>query len=137
VGHYVELGFSRGLPVLMTRQPQWVAKLSESAIASWERQGLPVFDHLREMPVNRPTTQRPDLVRRLFDELPPGLTYLITHPARDSPEIRAMAGDWRDRVADFGTLRDATLRAHLRRTGIHIIGWRPLRELMRERSTSA
>ena len=137
VGHYVELGFSRGLPVLMTRQPQWVAKLSEGAIASWERQGLPVFDHLREMPVNQPTTQWPALVRRLFDELPPGLTYLITHPARDSPELRAIAGDWRERVADFETLRDATLRAHLRKTGIHIIGWRPLRELMRERSTSA
>jgi len=137
VGHYVELGCSRGLPVLMTRQPQWVAKLSESAIASWERQGLPVFDHLREMPVNQPTTQWPALVRRLFDELPPGLTYLITHPARDSPELRAMAGDWRERVADFETLRDATLRAHLRRTGIHTIGWRPLRELMRERSTPA
>ena len=137
VGHYVELGCSRGLPVLMTRQPQWVAKLSESAIASWERQGLPVFDHLREMPVNQPTTQWPALVRRLFDELPPGLTYLITHPARDSPELRAMAGDWRERVADFETLRDATLRAHLRRTGIHTIGWRPLQELMGERSTSA
>src|SRR5437667_5468992 len=56
VGHYVELGFTRGLPVLMTRQPQWVAKLSEDAIAAWESQGLPVFDHLREMPLNGHTT---------------------------------------------------------------------------------
>ena len=133
IGHYVGLGFARRLPVLMTRQPQWVARLSEAAIAGWEEQGLPVFDHLREMPLNEPTTRWLDLTKRLFDELPPGLTYLITHPATDSPELRAVAGDWRQRVADFETFRNAELRSHLRRSGIEIIGWRPLRELMRNR----
>ena len=133
IGHYVGLGFARRLPVLMTRQPQWVARLSEAAIAGWEEQGLPVFDHLREMPLNEPTTRWLDLTKRLFDELPPGLTYLITHPATDSPELRAIAGDWRQRVADFETFRNAELRSHLRRSGIEIIGWRPLRELMRDR----
>ena len=50
IGHYVGLGFARRLPVLMTRQPQWVATLSEAAIAGWEEQGLPVFDHLGRCP---------------------------------------------------------------------------------------
>ena len=45
----------------------------------------------------------------------------------------AIAGDWRQRVADFETFRNAELRSHLRRSGIEIIGWRPLRELMRDR----
>ncbi|HJT02893.1 MAG TPA: polysaccharide deacetylase family protein [Pseudonocardiaceae bacterium] len=130
---YVSLGFNRQVPVLMTRQPQWVAALSEQAIAGWEQQGLPVFDHLREMPLDEPPANRLDLTRTLFDELPPGLTYLITHPARDTPELRAIAPDWRARVADFNTFRDGGLAHHLRRNGIQIIGWRPVRELMRTR----
>ncbi|MGH8533371.1 MAG: polysaccharide deacetylase family protein, partial [Gammaproteobacteria bacterium] len=61
------------------------------------------------------------------------LTYLIPHPATDSPELRAIADDWRQRVADFNTFRNAELRSHLPQSGIEIIGWRPLRELMRDR----
>jgi hypothetical protein len=85
------------------------------------------------MPLNEPPTNRLELTRRLFDELPPGLTYLITHPAKDTPELRAIAPDWRARVADFDTFRDDGLAHHLRRHGIQVIGWRPLLELMRAR----
>lgn len=133
VDQYVSIGFDWQLPVLMTRQPQWVAALSEPAIAEWEEQGLPVFDHLREMPLVGSAADRLTLTKRVFDELPPGLTYLITHPARDTAELRAIAPDWRHRVADFDTFRDSGLAQYLRRAGIQIIGWRPLRELMRTR----
>jgi hypothetical protein len=34
---YVGLGFDRQLPVLMTRQPRWVAALSEAAILGSHR----------------------------------------------------------------------------------------------------
>lgn len=133
VEEYVSVGFDRQLPVLMTRQPQWVAALSEEAIAGWERQGLPVFDHLREMPLTGPAVGRLDLTKRLFSELPPGLTYLITHPATDTAELRTIAADWPHRVADFDTFRDGGLAQFLRGAGIQVIGWRPLRELMRTR----
>lgn len=136
VDQYVSAGFDRDLPVLMTRQPQWVAALSAAAIARWEQHGLPVFDHLREMPLVGPATDRLDLAKELFGQLPPGLTYLITHPANDTPELRAIAPDWRHRVADFDTFRDGddgALAQYLRRAGIQVIGWRPLRELMRAR----
>jgi predicted glycoside hydrolase/deacetylase ChbG (UPF0249 family) len=46
------------------------------------------------------------------------------------------AGLDRDRVADFETFRDGgdgALAHYLRRAGIQVIGWRPLRELMRAR----
>lgn len=133
VDEYVSAGFERQLPVLMTRQPQWVAAVSEAAIAGWEQQGLPVFDHLREMPLIGPAADRLDLAKELFDQLPPGLTYLITHPATDTPELRAITPDWRHRVADFDTFHDGGLAQYLRRAGIQVIGWRPLRELMRAR----
>ncbi|MBV8304601.1 MAG: ChbG/HpnK family deacetylase [Acidimicrobiia bacterium] len=141
---YVGLGAAHGLPVLMTRQPQWVAILSEPVIAGWEQQGLPVFDHLREMPLgdgdgdgDEPARAGLDAARRLFDELPPGLTYLITHPAHDTPELRAVARDWRQRAADFETFSRPELGEHLRRIGVQVISWRPLRELLRSRCVSA
>jgi len=133
VDQYVRAGFARELPILMTRQPQWVAALSEAAIAGWEQQGLPVFDHLREMPLVGPAADRLDLAKRLFGQLPPGLSYLITHPARDTPELRAVTPDWRHRVADFDTFHDGGLAQYLHQAGIQVIGWRPLRELMRTR----
>jgi hypothetical protein len=74
---------------------------------------------------------------RLFDELPPGLTYLITHPARDTPELRAVAADWQQRMADGDGLGSQQLAAHVRAAGVHVIGWRPLRELLRRRCVPA
>lgn len=130
---YVELGLARGLPVLLTRQPQWVERLSAAALAGWEERGLPVFDHLREAPLSAPVADRPAWARRMFDELPTGLTYLITHPARDTPELRAIGADWPQRVADLETFGDPELASHLRRTGVEVIGWQPLRELLRAR----
>jgi chitin disaccharide deacetylase len=135
--HYVALGFERQLPVLMTRQPQWVEALSERAIAEWEERGLPVFDHLREMPLDEPASASLDVTKRLLGELPPGLTYLITHPAADTPELRDVAADWEQRVADYETFRDQTLVDHVRTIGLQVVGWRPLRELLRDRCVRA
>lgn len=128
---YVELGLARRLPVFLVRQRQWIEKHSAAALDRWEERGMPVFDHLREMPLAEPPAGLVEWTKRLFDELPPGLTYLILHPARDTPELRALASDWRQRVADERVFADPELQRHLRRSGIHVLGWRPLRELLR------
>jgi predicted glycoside hydrolase/deacetylase ChbG (UPF0249 family) len=132
IGDYVELGFARRLPVLMARQEPWVSLLPESAIAAWEQDGLPIFDDLRQMPLDRPTTEWLDLAKGIFDDLPAGLTYFITHPAMDTPELRSIAADWRQRVADHALLRSDELRDYIRARGVHVIGWRPLQERFRK-----
>jgi len=137
IDNYVDIAFARRVPALMTRQPQWVAALSETAIAEWEERGLPVFDHLREMPLDAPVDAWLDVTTRLFEELPPGLTYLITHPARDTPELRAVAGDWRQRVSDGEVFGDGRLAERVRKAGVHVIGWKPLREVLRRRCVPA
>jgi chitin disaccharide deacetylase len=137
IEHYVDMAFSHRVPALMTRQPQWVAALSEAAIAGWEDRGLPVFDHLREMPLDAPVDGLLDTTMRLFAALPPGLTYLITHPARDTPELRAVAADWRPRVADGEVFADDGLADSVRKAGVHVLGWRPLRGLLRRRCVPA
>lgn len=131
VGEYVGLGFEERLPVLMVRQPQWVEILSERAINEWEEQGLPVFDHLREMYLNKPAEDRLRQAREVFDNLPPGLIFFMFHPAKDSPELRAITDDWRQRVADYETFMSAQLRNHVRESGVQVIGWRVLRDAMR------
>ncbi len=131
VGEYVGLGFEERLPVLMVRQPQWVEILSERAINEWEEQGLPVFDHLREMYLNKPAEDRLRQAREVFDNLPPGLIFFMFHPAKDSPELRAITDDWRQRVADYETFMSAQLRDHVRESGVQEIGWRVLRDAMR------
>jgi predicted glycoside hydrolase/deacetylase ChbG (UPF0249 family) len=128
---YVALGFEFGLPVLMTRQRAWVDALTAAAINEWEERGVPIFDHLREMPLNHPAAALLDKAKRIFEELPPGLTYLLMHPALDTPELRAICTDWRQRVADYETFGNPELRDHVRRAGIHVIGWRPIHRLMR------
>jgi predicted glycoside hydrolase/deacetylase ChbG (UPF0249 family) len=131
VGQYVGLGFDERLPVLMVRQPQWVEILSEQAIKEWEEQGLPVFDHLRELYLNKPAEGRLRQAIEVFETLPPGLTYLMIHPAQDTPELRAITDDWQQRVADYETFRSAELHDYVRKSGVQVIGWRALRDAMR------
>jgi predicted glycoside hydrolase/deacetylase ChbG (UPF0249 family) len=129
---YVAVGRARRVPVLLTREAGWVARLSEPAIAAWEDDGVAVFDDVRCMPLDGSPVGRLELAKRFFDELPAGLTYLITHPAEDTPELRSIAADWRQRVADFATFRDPQLARHVRATGVEIVGWRPFRDLLRQ-----
>lgn len=71
-------------------------------------------------------------VERVIMDLRPGVTELYVHPARDTPELRALGDDWPGRVDDHALVtRDSNLRAMLERAGATLIGWRPLRSLMR------
>jgi hypothetical protein len=71
----------------------------------------------------------------LLDAIPkmrPGVTEAYLHPAVASPELEAMAPDWEARVDDHRLLvHDPDLRDALHTEGITVIGYRPLRDLMR------
>ena len=70
-------------------------------------------------------------VKSILDALPPGLTHFLIHPAKDSPELRRIVPGWRARVADYEAFTDPGLRAYVRRSGIHVIGYRAIRDAMR------
>jgi predicted glycoside hydrolase/deacetylase ChbG (UPF0249 family) len=77
------------------------------------------------------------LERALFD-LEPGVTEVTTHPAVDTPELRALAPDWPTRVDDHDLLvHDHGIRALAERAGVQLIGYRALREAMRVRRARA
>jgi predicted glycoside hydrolase/deacetylase ChbG (UPF0249 family) len=77
------------------------------------------------------TSSRRAIERALW-ELPPGVTELHAHPAADTPELRALAPDWSDRVDDLHLLvHDAAVQAMVTRSGAKLVGYRALRDAMR------
>lgn len=135
-GEYAALGFARDVPALLVRQAGWLARVPQTRMQAWQDDGMTIVDHVRSMPLDAPATDWLAIAKRHFDELEPGLTHLLLHPAADTPELRAITPDWRQRVADFETFRDPRLARHVRRQGIEIVGYRPFRELMRSRQPS-
>jgi predicted glycoside hydrolase/deacetylase ChbG (UPF0249 family) len=74
---------------------------------------------------------RRDIERAVMD-LRPGVTEVYVHPAVDSPELRAATPDWAARVDDHDLVtNDRSLRAMLERAGVHLVGYRALRDAQR------
>ena len=97
-----------------------------------EAKGMPVADFATMLPLDKPE-DRVDQARWMFEELPAGLTHFVLHPAVDTPELRAIAPDWPSRVADYEAFTSRELREFVRRLGIQILGYRELKELVRDR----
>jgi predicted glycoside hydrolase/deacetylase ChbG (UPF0249 family) len=137
---YVQLAARHRLPMLMLRLDEagWreVGLDGESAafatqlVQQLEAQGLPLLDKLVGLPLDRPV-DRAELVKETFDALLPGLTHVIIHPAQDTPELRAITPDWPSRVADYEAFTSQELRDHIRDSGVQVVGYRALRELVR------
>jgi predicted glycoside hydrolase/deacetylase ChbG (UPF0249 family) len=79
--------------------------------------------------VRSPSLRR--TLERVFTELPPGVTEVTCRPAADTPELRALAPDWPTRVEDYDVLVDQSLKSLADRAGVTLLGYRPLRDLMR------
>ena len=82
------------------------------------------------MPLDTDPADRLEDAKRAFDSLPGGITHFIIHPSKDTPELRAITPDWRCRVADYETFLKEELRQYLKDTGVHVIGYRALKDLM-------
>ncbi|MFN8481812.1 MAG: polysaccharide deacetylase family protein [Anaerolineae bacterium] len=95
-----------------------------------EDAGIPLFDHADFMPLNA-HEDRVETAKERLGRLPAGLSYFILHPAADTPELRALAPDYRARVADHQAFLSPALRDFVRGQGIHVIGYRTLRDLWR------
>lgn len=137
---YVQLAFQYKVPVMVVRLDEAgfrargmsaeTAAFAALVVQQLEEQGLPLFDHLVQFPLDNPANRLERAIQTL-EELPAGLTHFIIHPAHDTPELRDLAATWPSRVADYHTFQSDELRRVLRRLGIQVIGYRPLRELLR------
>lgn len=71
-------------------------------------------------------------IDQLLSEIRPGVTEIVLRPAVDSSELRAVVPDWAGRVADHDlSMTSDSLRVLTSRPGVHLIGYRQLRDLQR------
>lgn len=135
---YINAGISRKIPPMLFRltKDEWMnigldgvsASLIEKLLLNLEEQGVPLLDHLRSIPLDKPYNRFEQAVN-IFESLPAGLTHFIIHPAEETPELKAITPDWESRVGDFHLFRDEAIHHFLRDNGIHIIGYEALKSI--------
>ena len=99
--------------------------------------GFPLIDHVDGMPLSQDGASRDnefevrlETAKAILGALQPGITHFAFHPSVDTPELRAICPDWRARVGDEMVFRSRELREFLHGTGIHVIGYQPLKALI-------
>lgn len=132
---YIELAQKYRIPALAFRwQAEGLHDTTAVAFANWsqnlEASGFPLLDSIFMMPLDS-HENRLEVARQWLTNLPPGLHYFLIHPAQDTPELRALAPDWQARVADYHLFINEAWRQAVAESGVRVIGWRDIREIMR------
>lgn len=96
----------------------------------FESMGIPFVDGILGLPLEH-DNDHIGLGKKLLGELPIGITHFIFHPSIDTPELRAIAPDWRARVANYNAFMSDDLKKFIEREDIKVIGYRALRDAMR------
>ncbi|MFN4294102.1 MAG: polysaccharide deacetylase family protein [Thermoflexales bacterium] len=99
------------------------------ALRALEAEGFPMVDHILGMPLSKPENRLQQVCAAL-DALQPGITHFIIHPSLDTAEARAISPDLPSRIGDYEAFMDERVRAHIRRNGLQVIGYRHLKALM-------
>ena len=72
--------------------------------------------------------------KRVLRSLEPGVTELFIHAALDGEELRSMTNSWKTRATEFELFTtNQDIRTIIEEEGIHLIGYRELREVQRAR----
>jgi predicted glycoside hydrolase/deacetylase ChbG (UPF0249 family) len=134
VERYLELAFEQRLPAFVPRDWRGWDAPTRRLVREREEAGLPVFDHLRVLNLGAAHGDPVPLVKKVLSELPPGLSCVLLHPARDTDELRAISPAWQSRVADYRAFMSVELRDHFRDEGIRLVSYSMLRDVMRGES---
>jgi predicted glycoside hydrolase/deacetylase ChbG (UPF0249 family) len=124
---YLELAVDFGLPLrLLSAEAEPNVGFPVRQLAAAE--GVLFADRFPTLPAMGSRQAFLDLVATLE----PGITELTLHPAIDTPELRAITSDWRQRVSDHVLLvADRGLDRLIAEAGVTLIGYRPLHDAMR------
>jgi predicted glycoside hydrolase/deacetylase ChbG (UPF0249 family) len=138
---YVQAASKRLLPSMLPRltaSGMELMGLSEEETIQYapimevlEAMGIPMLDGLLFMPLNH-DHDHIGVAKQILSELPVGITHFIFHPSIDTPELRAIAPDWRARVANYNAFMSDDLKKFLESEDIKLIGYRTIRDAMRK-----
>lgn len=68
----------------------------------------------------------------LWTHIPDGITETFVHPTKESDEIKAITGSWRDRVWEYRLMKDPETEKFLNAHGVELISYRDLMNLKRK-----
>lgn len=135
---YVQLALEYRLPAMLPRIPrermtEWgvdpaLGELFISRIDDLAAGGFPVLDMILAA---REQGDHLAVYRRLFDAAPVGITHLLLHPSVPGHDIEAITDSAAYRIADYETFLRPELLEYVVEQGIHLIGYRRLRDLIR------
>ena len=135
---YVQAASSRLLPNMLPRlDAEGISMMGESENPAYapimqqlETMGLPMVDGILSMPLEH-GDDHIDVAKKLFGEVPIGITHFILHPSIDTPELHAIAPDWQARVANYNAFMSDDLKKFIESEDIKLIGYRQIRDVMR------
>jgi predicted glycoside hydrolase/deacetylase ChbG (UPF0249 family) len=140
---YFKVAFEYGVPAFMIRNAERLFDATRLApdgldalqtlIADVEARGMALFDEVVFLPLNEPK-DRIDQAKKMLKSLPVGLSNFIVHPSVKSSELRALAPDWKARVADAELFVSKEWRKVVADSGVQVIGYRALRDALRAAS---
>ena len=137
---YIQAGASRLLPNMLPRldskgiDMMGVGDEEQITYAPIMQQvetiGVPMVDGILSLPLEH-GDDHITIAKKLFGEVPVGITHFILHPSIDTAELRAIAPDWRARVANYNAFMSDELKNFIESEDIKLIGYRVLRDAMR------
>ena len=95
-----------------------------------ESLGVPMVDAILAMPLEH-GDDHINVAKKLFDEVPVGITHFILHPSIDTAELRDICPDWKARVANYNAFMSDDLKKFIEQGDIKLIGYRQIRDAMR------
>ena len=146
VSAYVQLALEYRIPAMLPRiskerAAEWgvdpaLGRMLLSKMDVLVASGFPVLDHIcaARDPGDGDGAHRLDAYRRLFDSVPGGITHLLLHPSVPGHDIEAITDGAAYRIADYETFLCPELKDHVTGRGIHLIGYRRLRDLIRSQA---
>lgn len=137
---YIQLATKYGLPPMIPRLTQeemaaqgitdpGTIQMFLGMLTMLEEMGVPLLDGLVGLNLEDPT-DRLEQAKQALGALKPGLTHFIIHPAKDTPELRAITSSWPCRFADYETFTSEGIRDFIKQEGIQVIGYRALKDIM-------
>ncbi len=138
--YYLAAGANIGAPAMVPRASESAKRMAPTDnTAAWsltvtaelERAGLPLIDHIVGMPLDT-VGDRVAIAKEILGDLPAGLSYVILHPAADTPELRAICDDAEARIADYHAFSGAAMRDMVRQSGVQTIGFGAIQRVLRQ-----
>ncbi len=137
---YLQAGMTHQLPNMLPRASAHgfdTMGIDESTLASFtpflnelEAKKVPMLDGMFTMPLEH-DHDHIHVAKQLLRNVPIGISHFILHPSVDTPELRAICPDWSARVANYHAFMSHELKQFLKDEGIHLIGYRLIRDGMR------